>query len=175
MRLAAGLDSGPVCLAQSVPIRRDDSYGSLASRLSELGGELIVRTLEQSPPCVEQSEDGVTYAEKIGPEDRLLDPARPAVELERVVRALHPHIGARVALADGTLLGVCCARVTEDRSGLQGPADGPSGKALVLGQLGREDERLLYGTVDGALELTCVQPPGGRPMDAGAYLRGHAL
>jgi methionyl-tRNA formyltransferase len=176
MRLTAGLDSGPVCLAQSVPIRRDDSYGSLAPRLSELGGELIVRTLEQSPPFVEQSEDGVTYAEKIGPEDRLLDPARPAAELERVVRALHPHIGARVALADGTLLGVHSARVAEDRFRLQGPAEEPGVKALALGALAREeDERLLYGTADGALELTCVQPPGGRPMDAGAYLRGHAL
>jgi methionyl-tRNA formyltransferase len=175
MRLTAGLDSGPVCLAQSAPIRRDESYGSLAPRLSELGGELIVRTLEQSPSFVEQSKDGVTYAEKISPEDRLLDPARPAVELERVVRALHPHIGARVPLADGTLLGICCARVAEDQSGLQEPADRPGVKALVLGALWREDERLLYGTVDGALELTCVQPPGGRPMDAGAYMRGHAL
>jgi methionyl-tRNA formyltransferase len=175
MRLTAGLDSGPVCLAQSTPIRRDDSYGSLAPRLAELGGELLVRALEQSPPFVEQSEDGVTYAEKIGPEDRLLDPTRPAAELERVVRALHPHIGARVALADGTLLGVHSARVAQDRFGPRGPAQAPGVKALVLGALAREDERLLYGTADGALELTCVQPPGGRPMDAGAYLRGHAL
>ncbi len=97
MRLTAGLDSGPVCLAEAEPIRPDDSYGSLAARLQELGGELLVRALEERPPFVEQPEDGVTYAEKITPADRLLDPARPAVELERVVRALHPHVGARVA------------------------------------------------------------------------------
>ena len=80
-----------------------------------------MRTLDliaagEPPAFAEQDEAGVTYAEKIGPEDRLLDPARPASELERVVRALHPHIGARVALADGTLLGVHRARVAAERT-----------------------------------------------------------
>jgi methionyl-tRNA formyltransferase len=171
MRLTAGLDSGPVCLAESIAIEPDDSYGSLAGRLQTLGGELIVRALDLAArgelTFVEQDEAGVTYAEKIGPEDRLLDPARPAVELERVVRALHPHIGARLALADGTLLGVHSARVAA-------PAD-ESSDAPAVGVLAREGERLRYGTSDGALQLTCVQPAGGRPMDAGAYLRGHAL
>ena len=111
MRLTAGLDSGPVCLTAAEPIAPDDTYGSLATRLQEIGGALLVRTLDliaaaERPPFAEQSEAGVSYAEKIGPEDRLLDPGRPAGELERVVRALQPHIGARVALADGTLLGV---------------------------------------------------------------------
>ena len=50
------------------------TYGSLAERLQELGGELLVRALEERPAFVEQPEEGVTYAEKIGPEDRLLDP-----------------------------------------------------------------------------------------------------
>jgi len=160
MRLTAGLDSGPVCLAGVEPVRPDDSYGSLAARLQDLGGELIVRALEESPPFVEQAEEGVTYAEKIGPADRLLDPARPAIELERVVRALHPHIGARVALADGTLLGVHRAAL----------ADGAS--AGALGPTVR-DGRLLLDCAPGVLELLVVQPPGGRAMDASAYLRGH--
>jgi methionyl-tRNA formyltransferase len=164
MRLTAGLDSGPVCLAESVSIEPSGTYGSLAERLQALGGELIVRALDltaggEPPAFVEQDESGVTYAEKIGPEDRLLDPARPAVELERVVRALHPHIGARLALADGTLLGVHRARVV--------------GEATVAGTLSAVAERLLYGTCDGALELLEVQPAGGRPMDAASYLRGH--
>ncbi len=106
MRLTAGLDSGPVCLTGTEPIHPDDTYGSLAARLQELGGELLVCALDQSPAFREQPQEGVTYAEKLSPADRLLDPARPAVELERVVRALHPHIGARVELADGSLLGV---------------------------------------------------------------------
>jgi methionyl-tRNA formyltransferase len=165
MRLTAGLDSGPVCLTSAEPIDPQDTYGSLATRLQVLGGELLVRTLDllatgESPAFVEQDEAGITYAEKIGPEDRLLDPSRPASELERIVRALHPHIGARVALADGTLLGVHRARDAAERT--------------PVGTLSTVAGRLLYGACDRALELLEVQPSGGRPMDAAAYLRGHA-
>jgi methionyl-tRNA formyltransferase len=163
MRLTAGLDSGPVCLIGVEPIRADDSYGTLAARLQELGGELLVRALEESPPFLEQPDDGVTYAEKLGPDDRLLDPARPAIELERVVRALHPHIGARVALADRSLLGVHRAALLDAEE----PGDGS-------GPLER-DGRLLLDCTPGVLELLVVQPPGGRAMDAGAYLRGRGL
>jgi methionyl-tRNA formyltransferase len=163
MRLTAGLDSGPVCLAGEEPIHSDDTYGSLAERLQQLGGELLVRALDESPPFQEQPQGGVTYAEKLGPVDRLLDPARPAVELERVVRALQPHIGARVALADGSLLGVSRAALLDESS--------------ISGQLGpvARDERLLLDCSAGVLELLVVQPPGGRAMDASAYLRGRGL
>jgi methionyl-tRNA formyltransferase len=162
MRLTAGLDSGPVCLEGAEPIRPDDNYGSLSTRLQELGGELLVRALEERPAFVEQPEDGVTYAEKLGPADRLLDPARPAVELERVVRALEPHIGARVALGDGTLLGVHRAALREETShGRYAPTE--------------RDGRLLLDCTPGVLELLVVQPPGGRAMDAAAFLRGHGL
>ncbi len=162
MRLTAGLDSGPVCLEGAEPIGPDDTYGSLSARLRELGGELLVRVLDEHPAFVEQSEDGVTYAEKLGPPDRLLDPARPAVELERVVRALEPHVGARVALADGTLLGVHSAALREEAShGRYAPTE--------------REGRLLLDCTPGVLELLVVQPPGGRAMDAAAFLRGHGL
>jgi methionyl-tRNA formyltransferase len=165
MRLTAGLDSGPVCLTADDPITPDDTYGSLATRLAKTGGELLVRALDLTaagtpPAFAEQEEAGVTYAEKIGPEDRLLDPDRPAGELERVVRALHPHVGARVALAGGGLLGVHRARVAQERT--------PRGTLRTVAG------RLLYGASDCALELLEVQPPGGRSMDVAAYLRGHA-
>jgi methionyl-tRNA formyltransferase len=160
MRLTAGLDSGPVCLAEEEPIRPEDTYGSLAARLQELAGELLLRALRERPPFVEQSDQGVTYAEKLTPADRLLDPARPAVELERAVRALAPHVGARVGLADGAMLGV-------RRASLVSPsAPGAPGLAVREG-------RLLLDCTPGVLELLVVQPPGGRPMDAAAYLRGH--
>jgi methionyl-tRNA formyltransferase len=191
MRLTAGLDSGPVCLAASETIGPEDTYGSLAPRLSELGGQLLVRALSEAPPFIEQGAEGVTYAEKIGSQDRLLDPTRPAIELERIVRALHPHIGARVALADGTLLGVHRAVVIEGPPQAGGPASGdlasaggPDGappasapadaEEPTLGVIVR-DGRLLMKCSPGTLELLIVQPPGGRAMDASAYLRGHGL
>lgn len=167
MRLTAGLDSGPVCAAQSEPIAGEDTYGTLAPRLERIGSDLLVRALDaldrgEPLPFAEQDDRAATYAEKIAAEDRLLDPARSAVELERVVRALHPHIGARLQLAGGDMLGVLRARALDEPAGTQPAAI----EAL--------DGRLLYGTARGALELLEVQPAGKRPMDAGSYTRGHA-
>jgi methionyl-tRNA formyltransferase len=159
MRVTAGLDSGPVCVTQAEPINADDTYGSLAPRLKRIGGELLVRALDEAPPFDEQDEAAATYADKIVAADRDLDPSRPAAELERIVRALHPHIGARVAASRGTPLRVLAAAVRPD---------GPPQGELAVG-----DGRLLLGCADNALELLVVQPPGGRPMDAAAYLRGH--
>jgi methionyl-tRNA formyltransferase len=160
MRLTEGLDAGPVSLQEPEPIGADDDFGTLSARLERRAGDLLVRALDERPPYVEQDEAGVTYADKIGPEDRELDPARPPEELERVVRALHPHIGARLALPDGSSLGVLRARV----------ADGaPAGEP---GRVRPHGERLLLFSRGGALELLEIRPPGGRPMAAAAWLRG---
>jgi len=165
MRMTAGLDSGPVGLLEREPIAPDDTYGTLAPRLAARGGELLVRALDDSPSFTEQTEDGATYAEKIGPEDRTLDSARTPEQLDRVVRALTPHIGARIALGPDELLGVVAAR----------PAPGEAGAGTRAGALAHAEGRLLYGCAGGALELLVVQPPGGRAMSAADYLRGHSL
>src|SRR4051812_25738672 len=96
MRPTAEMDAGPVCLQASEPIHPDDDYGSLAPRLERLGGELLLRAFDELPAFVEQPSEGVTLADKIGPDDRRLDPALPASAIERRVRALTPHIGAFV-------------------------------------------------------------------------------
>jgi methionyl-tRNA formyltransferase len=114
MRVTAGWDSGPVCLAAAEPIARDDTYGTLAPRLQELGARLLIRALDERPPFVEQDEAKVTYADKIGAADRTLDLSRPAIENERIVRALTPHIGARIELPGGAFLGVRAARAGGD-------------------------------------------------------------
>jgi methionyl-tRNA formyltransferase len=158
MRLTEGFDSGPVCLQEDEPIRPDDDYGTLAARLERLGGELLVRALDEHPPFAEQDEAQVTYAHKIEGADRALDPARSPEELERTVRALRPHIGARIALPDGDFLGVIAARVATD--------------AAEPGRVGADGDRLLLGARGGALELTEIRPPGARPMAAADWLRG---
>ena len=156
MRLTAGWDSGPVCLAGSEPIAPDDTYGTIAIRLQTLGADLLLRALDERPDFTEQPEDGITYADKIGPDDRTLDAAAPAEVNDRVVRALSPHVGARVQLPDGSFLGVL-------RAALRDPG--------AAGTLRADAGRLLLG----GLELLEVQPTGGRPMEAAAYLRGHGL
>jgi methionyl-tRNA formyltransferase len=160
MRPTADWDAGPICLQRAEPIQPGDDYGKLAARLAALGGELLVEALDDRPPWRDQPEQGVTYAGKIEAEDRRLDPARAADELERRVRALSPHVGAYLELPAGERLGVRRATLV------------PGGAELEPGVLRADGERLLLGTGSGALELLEVLPPGGRPMDAADYLRG---
>jgi methionyl-tRNA formyltransferase len=164
MRLTEGLDSGPVCVAEEAAIGPDDDYGTLAARLAQTGGRLLVRALDALPDGLhfdEQDEGRATYAEKITAADRVLDPARPAVDLARVVRALSPHIGAAVTLADGSRLGVWQARPQPPA-----PGDPPPGELSLAGPVP------VYGGTPGTLALTRVQPPGRKAMPGDAWLRG---
>jgi methionyl-tRNA formyltransferase len=160
MRPTAELDAGPMCLQRGEPITSDDDYGSLAARLAMLGGELLVEALDDPQPFREQPDQGVTYAKKIDRHDRRLDPARPAEELERRVRALTPHIGVFVDLPSEERLGVRRAALATDRPKLE------------PGTLEADGQSLFLGTASGALQLLEVQPAGGRPMEAADYLRG---
>lgn len=160
MRPTAALDAGPIALQRAEPIEPNDDYGSLAPRLAALGGELLVEALDAWPAFRQQPDHGVTYAGKIEPQDRLLDPALRADELGRRVRALTPHIGAYVDIGDEERLGV-------RRANLAAGVDD-----VAPGELTVRDSRLLYGAAQGALELTEVQPAGKRPMEAAAWLRG---
>lgn len=165
MRLTAGLDSGPVALVEEVSLGPDEDFESLSGRLAELGGDLLVQALdlqaEGALEFSEQDEEGVTYAEKIESEERRLDPERPAGELAAKVRALNPHIGTYLELPDGERLGVRRARAVEE--------------ATESGRLQARDGALLLGCSEGSLQFDLVQPPGGKPMEADAYLRGHPL
>lgn len=165
LRVTAGLDSGPIALQERFAVDPNEGAETLVPKLAELGGELLVRALDLRErgelELREQDEAEVTYAEKIAPEDRRLDPARSAIELERAVRALTPHIGAYLELEGGTRLGV---RRAEASAG-----------ALEEGAVAAADGALELGTADGTLRLIEVQPAGKRPMPAEAFLRGHAV
>ena len=160
MRPIAEMDAGPICLQRDEPIRPDDDYGSLAPRLAQLGGELLVEALEARPECVPQSDEGVTVAPKIEPDERRLDPSAGAQALVRRVHALNPHVGTWVELDGGERLGVRRAAVAP--------------VSAAPGQLVADDGRLLWGCAGGALELLVVKPAGGRAMDAADFVRGHA-
>jgi methionyl-tRNA formyltransferase len=119
------------------------------------------KALDALPPCHEQDDSAATYAEKITAEDRLLDAGRPAVELERVVRALYPHIGASIVGPDGERLGVWTATARAAQ-----PGDPPPG------ELGLDGPVPTLGCTPGTLALTTVQPAGRRQMPGQAWLRG---
>ncbi|HWH94140.1 MAG TPA: methionyl-tRNA formyltransferase [Baekduia sp.] len=116
MRLVAELDAGPVYAQKAEPILPTDDYASLAARLQLRSVELLGDVLANRPTPEPQPEDGVTYAEKLTAEDRTLDLTRPPEENVRIVRALHPHIGARIALPSGEFLGVQEASIALDGS-----------------------------------------------------------
>ncbi len=165
LRVTAGLDSGPVALQEEVAIEAEDDYATLSERLQGLASGLLVRALDLQAAgrlrFEEQDEEEVTYAEKIDAGERRLDPARPAVELARTVRALTPHIGAYLEIGDGNRLGVKRARAVD--------------VGVKPGEIRAEWGALLLGCGRGALRLDIVQPPGGKPMTAEAYLRGHPV
>src|ERR1700754_4008350 len=114
MRLVAELDAGPVYAQRAEPILPSDDYAALAARLQDVSVALLLDVLERRPVPEPQPEAGVTYAEKLSAEDRTLDLTRAAEENVRIVRALHPHIGARIALPDGSFLGVQEATIALD-------------------------------------------------------------
>jgi methionyl-tRNA formyltransferase len=108
------LDAGPIAAVRAFPIAPEDDAGALYARAAEIAAELLADVLAQDEPQFDpQPEDGATYAEKIGPGDRELDPTVPAQDLVNRVRALSPHIGARAEI-EGRRVTVWRARVGED-------------------------------------------------------------
>jgi methionyl-tRNA formyltransferase len=166
IQVTAGLDSGPVGLQEPIEIDERENFGSLSARLAELAGELVVRALDLREAGTlelsEQDDSRATYAQKISPDERRLEPGRPAAELERTVRALNPHIGTYLELDGGERLGVRAAAAE-------------AGGDLEPGRLAASEGALRLGCAEGSLRLEMVQPEGRRPMAADAYLRGHAL
>ena len=165
LRVTEGLDSGPVALQEPLEIEPGEYFDELASRLAEQGGELLVRALDLREAgdleVTEQDEAAATYAEKIPPEERRLDPGRDAAELAWKVRALNPHIGTYLELEDGGRLGVRRASAVEG--------------APPAGQIAERDDSLVLGTAEAGLLLEVVQPPGGKAMPAAEFLRGHPM
>ncbi len=111
----AALDAGPVAAQEAFSIGAEDDAGAVFARAAEVAARLLDDVLGDPSPTFTPQAGEATYAEKIRPEDRTLDPGRPAEELVRIVRALSPHIGARAEL-EGRPVTVWRARVADDGS-----------------------------------------------------------
>jgi methionyl-tRNA formyltransferase len=112
-RTVKELDAGPIAAQRSFPIGPEDDAGAVFARAAPLAVELLEGVLPE-PRFTPQPEDGVTYAAKIGPEDRVLDWDRPPEENLNRIRALSPHIGAVGELHDRRVI-VWRARIADGR------------------------------------------------------------
>jgi methionyl-tRNA formyltransferase len=168
MRVTVGLDSGPVALAEEVAVAEDDDYASLSAKLAGLSGDLLIRALDAVAAgkleFTEQDDSRATYAEKVRQEERRLDPARGARELELTVRALTPHVGAYLELEDGSRLKVLAAQATQPDAGAA---------SIPTGAIEADGDSLSLISGDGVLRIEELQPPGKKPMSAADFLRGH--
>src|SRR5687767_1785889 len=167
MRMDAGLDTGPVVDARDVVIAARETAGSLHDKLASLGAAVIVDVLhrlrrDRALVAVAQSDEGATYAAKIGRSDARIDWRADAEAIDRLVRALDPAPGAVTAL-DGALLKIWRAE----------PVDvAPGG---FPGSIVRTPESLLVACGRGTLRVLEVQPAGGKRMTARAFAVGRSL
>ena len=159
MQMDAGLDTGPVLMAERLAIGPDMNAGELHDALSPLGADLIVRTmaaLERGAIAAQpQPETGATYAAKISKEETRLDWTRDAATLRNQVRGLSPAPGAWTEI-NGERVKVLKAAL----------AEGAGAPGTVL------DDRLTIACGTGALRLDILQRPGRGPMAADELLRG---
>jgi len=160
MQMEAGLDTGPVLLERRTPINGEDTGGSLHDRLSMLGAEVLTEGLSRAirgetlvPRA--QPDEGVTYAHKLDKAEARLDFTRPAIELERKVRAFDPWPVAEGEV-NGETLRIWAARAIE----------GSGAPGSILG-MSREGIDIACG--EGALRVTALQRAGGKRISAADY------
>jgi methionyl-tRNA formyltransferase len=159
MRMDEGLDTGPMLLAEAVPITPRTTAATLHDALAAVGARLVLRALDENPPPRPQPSDGSTYAPKLAREDGLIDWTRDAAFIERQVRALNPWPGTFSPWSGAALKVLDCA--------LAEAAAAEPGTVL--------DERLTVACGTGAVRLLRVQAPGGTAMAAADFLRGHPV
>lgn len=171
MEMTERLDDGPVFGSVEVEIAPRETYESLSERLADRAGLLLLSVLEQlssgKASAAAQDEGCVTYADKIEPSERHLDPESTATQLDRRVRALSGRLGTYLALGDSPQdrLGVTsCHSLEHPPDGVEPPA---------VGEIAALDGSLLLGCSHGLLSVDEVKPPGGRSMTVADYLRGH--
>jgi methionyl-tRNA formyltransferase len=166
MQMDEGLDTGPVCLAEQVPIAPDMTAGQLHDTLSARGASLMVRALAAlergSLKSTPQPAEGITYAAKIDKAEAHIDFNKAAAEVHNHIRALSPFPGA--------WLEVNGERVKVLRTAVE-----PDAPSAAPGHVARAADDLVVACGHGAVSLLELQRAGKKPMRAQDFLRGFAL
>jgi methionyl-tRNA formyltransferase len=156
------MDTGGIILQRAQLIHADDTSATLHDRLAKLGADLLVETVglivEGKAPRAKQDEARATYAKKIAKEQGRIDWTRPAIEIERQVRAFNPWPSAYTQMG-GLLLKIWKADVI-------GGATGTPGQVLA---------DFTVATGEGGLRILELQPANSKRMPVDAFLRGHPI
>ncbi len=159
MRMDQGLDTGAIVDTFEVEIGDRETSGELHERLSNIGANLIVHTISKISDIVDvqQSKQGTTYAQKILKNETLIDWRQPAVEIDRVIRAMSPWPGAWFYINGERLklLGSYTRNIEAD------PGEILDGFTVACGA--------------GAVSITSVQKPGKRVVTTKEFLMGNSL
>jgi methionyl-tRNA formyltransferase len=155
MQMDAGLDTGDMLLSEAVPIDPHDTAADLHDVLAEIGARLILRVLAGEGAPAAQDATLATYATKLSREDARLNFTRPAVELERQIRAFHPWPG-NLALLGDMVVKFLAAEVV-DGTGIPGE---------IL------DDRLTIACGEFSLRPLRLQRAGKAAMSTEEFLRG---
>ena len=161
MQMDVGLDTGPMLRQRSIPLRQEDTAGSVFEKLSLLGADLLLETLPNylsgKLTPIPQPEEGITYAPMLKKEEGQLDFTHDVHELERRVRAFNPWPGAFMDF-DGVLLKIHRARVET--------GEAMEGQRLIV------QDQPAVGAQGGILILEEVQPAGKKTMSGKSFLAG---
>ena len=166
MMMARGIDTGDMLMKAATDILPGETAGELTSRLSEIGASLLLDTLrgmesgEVKP--IPQDESQMTYDPMLTKQMGVIDWTEPAEAIVNRIHGLNPWPGCSTAIQGGRLK--LLRAKTAEGSGAPGEiltADVKAGLVIACGS--------------GAAEIVQLQAPGGKPMNARDYLRGHAM
>lgn len=166
MQMDAGLDTGDILLRATLPLTDEDNLGTIESKLSTIGAELLMTTLAalQNGTCPRQPQDQslVTQAPSLPPDIGALDWRKSAVDLHNLVRGVTPKPGA-FAVWQGKRLKIIRTGVAQEPS-------------LEPGMVQTVDAQgITVGTGSGSIRLVDVQPESRAAMPASAWARGSRI
>ena len=170
MMMDEGLDTGDIILREKIEILPEDTFGEVHDKLADAGGRAMVRVcriLEEGKALPREKQDSAlsTYAEKITPEDLVIDFTKSAQDTVNMIRAFSPAPGARCALPDGKILKITRARAV----------DGDCGAAAAGEIVSLSKKFFTVACASGLLEVTEVVPEGKGRMDASAFINGRKI
>ena len=175
MKIVQKLDAGDIYLQAKTKIEPSETAQTLHDRLSEMGSELILRTLEGVAggeiKGIPQNEQLVTYAHKLTKKMGELNPAETAAEIDRKVRALNPWPGTRATLRN-ELWGEKIFKIKKARTVSGGDQVVVSASAGVPGAVRVHQDRIFWMCKDNFLEILELQEDGKRAVVAADFLNG---